>query len=90
MSYDHFAHECPTRILRVRGELPPGWRKDGASVVRDAAKWVGQDLSDAARAEYRAFLTTHPLSSHPSFPVQPDEILGPHPVASRVPARRLR
>jgi hypothetical protein len=89
-SNDHFAHECPTRFMRVRGDVPPGWKREGSAIVRDASKWVGQDLTEAARAEYRSFLSTHALTPHPAFPVQHDEILGPQPVASRLPARRSR
>ena len=85
---DHFAHECPSRFLRVRGELPPGWRRDGSAVLRDASKWIGQDLTDAARAEYGAFLTAHALTPHPTFPVSADEITGPQPAQARQPARR--
>ena len=85
---DHFAHECPARFLRVRGELPPGWRKEGASVVRDPSKWVGQELTGAARAEYRQFLTLLAVTPHPGFPVSIDDITGAQPVAPRQPARR--
>ena len=85
---DHFAHECPTRFLRVRGELPPGWRREGPIVIRDTTKWIGQDLSEATRAEFRAFLLTHPLTPHPTFPVSVDEITGPQPAQARLPARR--
>jgi hypothetical protein len=87
-AHDHFAHECPTRFLRVRGELPPGWRRDGPAVIRDSAKWIGQDLSDGTRAEFKTFLLTHSLTPHPTFPVTPDEITGPQPAQARLPARR--
>ena len=88
MAQDHYAHECPSRYLRVRGELPPGWIKEGGAVVRDATKWIGQDLTDATRMEYRAFLAAHRLSPHPSFPVTSEEIIAPQPAAPRSSARR--
>ena len=88
MTHDHFAHECPARFLRVRGELPPGWHKDGGAVVRDPTKWIGQDLTDATRQEYRNYLAAHRPSPHPSFPVSTDEIVAPQPAAPRQPARR--
>jgi hypothetical protein len=88
MLHDHFSHECPARYLRVRGELPPGWRKEGGAVVRDPSKWIGQDLTDAARMEYRSFLAAHHPTSHPAFPVTADDILGTQPAAPRQPARR--
>ena len=85
---DHFANECPARFLRVRGELPPGWKKDGLAVIRDTAKWIGLDLTETARIEMRAFAGTHALTPHQYFPVQLDEISAPQPVAARNPLRR--
>ncbi len=50
----HYAAECPT----VRGEQPPGWMMDQmGAVVKDPAAWNGPDLTDAARAKYRDFLS---------------------------------
>ena len=54
----HYAAECPARFARVRGEPPPGWMTDqSGAVVKDPAAWNGPDLTDAARAKCRDFIS---------------------------------
>ena len=75
----HFGAECPQRFARVRGEVPPGWKIDNGKAVRDEAHWNGSELSATARAEYRSFLSRHPVPAHHNFPVSIDEITAPTP-----------
>jgi len=79
----HFGNECPQRFVRIRGEAPPGWRKNGRTADKDPAQWNGPDLTDAARAEYRAFISTHHLAPHRVFPVTIDDIVGSAPPLAR-------
>ena len=86
----HFGNECPTRFARVRGEAPPGWKIDGPGAVsKNPAAWTGPELTDAARAEYRGFITRLALVPHATHPVTADEIVAPAPPAPRRPAPRL-
>ena len=86
----HYAAECPSRFVRVRGEPPPGWKVDAlGAVVKDHAAWNGPDLTDVTRAQYRSFLDKLSLVPHGNFPVSRDEILGPAPVLARRPIPRL-
>ena len=85
----HFGGECPTRFARVRGEAPPGWKIDGPGVVsKTPAAWNGSELTDAARAEYRAFITRLALPAHGTHPVTADEIVAAAPPAPRRPLPR--
>jgi hypothetical protein len=79
----HFGNECPQRFVRIRGEAPPGWRKSGRTVDKDPAQWNGADLTDAARAEYRAFISTHHLAPHRVFPVSIEDIVSTVPPLAR-------
>ena len=79
----HSGYECPQRFGRVRGEAPPGWRLSGRTADKDPAQWKGPDLTDEARAAYRAFITTHHLSAHRSFPISVDDIVGDNPPLAR-------
>ncbi len=86
---EHYATECPARFVRVRGEAPPGWRVDHlGAVVKDSAAWNGKDLTDAERAQFRAFVDKLSLVAYGTFPVTRDEILGPAPVPPRRPLPR--
>ncbi len=85
----HYGAECPARFVRVRGEAPPGWKMDQlGAVVKDPAAWNGPDLTDAARAQFRAFLDKFSLMAHGTFPVSRDQIFGPAPVPPRRPLPR--
>ena len=85
----HFGAECPTRFARVRGEVPPGWKIDGPGAVsKNPAAWNGTELTDAARAEYRGFVTRLSLVAHGTHPVTVDEITGAAPPAPRRPLPR--
>jgi hypothetical protein len=85
----HYATECPSRFVRVRGEAPPGWRVDTPGwAVKDDTAWNGPELPDAARARYRDFVTKFSLITHGSFPITVEEILGPAPVPARRPVPR--
>ena len=75
----HYGNECPQRFARVLGDVPPGWMLDGRSAVRNPAHWEGSDLTAAARADYRRFLTTHSLQQHRQYPVSADDIAGAAP-----------
>ncbi len=55
------------------------------TVVMDPAAWNGPELTDAARAKYRAFLGRFELMQHLTFPISSDDILGPTPVPMRWP-----
>jgi hypothetical protein len=56
-------------FVRVRGEAPPGWKVDQLdAVVKDSATWNGPDLTDAARAQFRAFLDKFPVMNHGTYP----------------------
>jgi hypothetical protein len=79
----HFGNECPQRFARLRGEVPPGWRKTGSTADKDPTQWQGPDLTDGARAAYRAFIATHHLSSHKSFSISADDIAGDAPPPAR-------
>ena len=82
----HFAHECPTRFIRVRGEPPPCFRNDGfGKAVRDEVAWNGSELTDASRAQYRQFLAKFLLLPHITHPITVDEITGLVPVPVRRP-----
>jgi hypothetical protein len=60
----HYATECPSRFVRVRGEAPPGWRVDSPGrAAKDESAWNGQELTDATRARYREFNTKFTLPS---------------------------
>ena len=72
----HFAHDCPNRFVRVLGKAQPGWLHDGS---KDLAQWVGTELTAAARADYRRFLTERPVPSHHVFYISMEEIVGPQP-----------
>ena len=86
----HFGGECPTRFARVRGEAPPGWKIDGPGAVsKNPAAWNGAELTDAARAEYRAFITRLSLGAHGTHPVTADEIVAAAPPAPRRPLPRF-
>ena len=86
----HYAAECPARFARVRGEPPPGWMTDqSGAVVKDLAAWNGPDLTDAARAKYRDFISRFALMPHLTFPVASDDILGPTPAPLRRPLPRF-
>ena len=81
--------ECPTRFARVRGEAPPGWKIDSPGVVtKNPSAWNGSDLTDAARAEYRGFITRLSLVAHSTHPVTVDEIVAATPAAPRRPLPR--
>ena len=82
----HFGNECPQRFARVLGEAPPGWALDGLAAVRNPAHWEGNELTAAARADYRRFLSTHALPPHRSYPVSADDIAGAAPPPLRRPA----
>ena len=85
----HYATECPSRFVRVRGEAPPGWRVDGPGrAAKDDAAWNGAELTDAARARYRDFVAKFSLPPHGAFPITVDEIAGPVPVSARRPIPR--
>jgi len=85
----HYGAECPTRFARVRGEAPPGWKIDGPGAVsKNPAAWNGPELTDAARAEYRGFITRLSLIAHGTHPVTTDEITAAAPVAARRPLPR--
>jgi hypothetical protein len=87
----HYATECPARFVHVRGEAPPGWRVDQlGAVIKDSAAWNGPDLTDAVRAQFRAFVDklSGSLVAHGTYPVSRDEILGPAPVPPRRPLPR--
>ena len=58
------------------------------AVVKDLAAWNGQDLTDAARAQFRAFMDKLSLVAYGTYPVSRDEILGPVPVPPRRPLPR--
>jgi len=80
----HYATECPSRFVRVRGEAPPGWRVEGPGrAARDDAAWNGAELTDVARARYRDFVARFSLPPHSAFPITVDEIVGPAPVTVR-------
>jgi hypothetical protein len=73
----------------VREEAPPGWKIGPAGVVaKDPAAWIGSDLTDAARAQYRDFLTKFALLPHNAFYVSVDEICGAAPPPPRRPLPR--
>ena len=76
----HFAHECPKRFVRVRGKAPPGWLQDGS---KDPAQWDGTELTAAARADYRRFLSDHPVPPHHVFYISLEDIVGPQPPPPR-------
>ena len=54
----HYAAECPARLVRVRGEPTQGWRMDGVWWRRskDPSAWHGAELTDAARAQFLTFV----------------------------------
>ena len=80
----HYATECPSRFVRVRGEAPPGWRVDTPGrAVKDDAAWNGQELTDAARARYLEFVAKFSLPAHGAFPITVEEIVGTAPVPMR-------
>ena len=79
----HFGNECPQRFARLRGEVPPGWRKSGRTADKEPSHWQGPDLTDEARAAYRTFIATHHLSAHKSFPISADDIAGDAPPQAR-------
>ena len=84
----HFAHECPKRFVRVRGKAPPGWLQDGS---KDPAQWDGTELTAAARADYRRFLSDHPVPPHHVFYISLEDIVGsqpPPPRRAQVAGRR--
>lgn len=86
----HYANECPARFVRVRGEPPPGWKVDRqGAVAKEATDWVGDNLTDAARARFGAFLDKLSLVAHGTHPVSREEILGPSPVPPRRPLPKL-
>jgi hypothetical protein len=83
----HYATECPSRFVRVRGEAPPGWKVDSPGrAAKDESAWNGPELTDAARARYREFITKalkFSLPPHVAFPFTVDDIVRPAPVANR-------
>jgi hypothetical protein len=79
----HYGNECPQRFIRVRGEVPPGWRRSGRTADKDPAQWTGADLTDEARAAYRTFLANVPVTQHRNFPITIDEIVGAVPPLAR-------
>ena len=79
----HFGNECPQRFARIRGEVPPGWRRSGRTADKEPSQWHGPDLTDEARAAYRTFITTHHLSAHKSFLISADDITGDAPPPAR-------
>ena len=79
----HYGNECAQRFVRVRGEAPPGWRRNGRTAEKDPAQWNGADLTDDARAAYRTFLAAVPVVQHRNFPITVDEIAGSAPPLAR-------
>ncbi len=76
--------ECPSRFVRVRGEVPPGWKVDSPGrAAKDESAWNGPELTDAARARYRDFITKLSLPPHVAFLVTMDDIVGPAPDEKR-------
>jgi hypothetical protein len=64
----HYATECPSRFVRIRGEAPPGWKVDSPGrAAKDESAWNGSELTDAARARYREFITKLSLPPHVAF-----------------------
>ena len=86
----HFGTECPARFLRVLGELPPGWCKDGGTVQKDSSLWVGGELKQAARDQLGQFIVRHNLPPHIRMPVTADDFTNPSPPAPRPAARGTR
>jgi hypothetical protein len=87
----HYATECPSCFVRVRGEAPPGWKVDSPGrAVKDESAWNGPELTDAARARYQDFITKFSLPSHVAFPVTVQDIVGPTPAPNRRPIPRPR
>jgi hypothetical protein len=85
----HYATECPSRFVRVRGEAPPGWKGGSPGrAAKDESAWNGSELTDAARALYREFITKLSLPPHVAFLVTVDDIVGPAPVPNRRPIPR--
>ena len=85
----HYATECPSRFVRVRGKAPPGWKVDSPGrAAKDESAWNGSELTDAARARYREFITKLSLQPHVAFLVTVDDIVGPAPVPNRRPIPR--
>ena len=85
----HFALECPVRFVRVKGEAPPGWRGDGPGrASKNPAEWSADltELTDAARAQYRAFANRFPIAPANLYPVTIDEIVAAAPPPQRRPA----
>jgi hypothetical protein len=76
----HYATECPSLFIRVRGEAPPGWKVDSPGrAAKDESAWNGPEFTDAARARYREFITKLSLPPHVAFLVTVDDIVGPAP-----------
>jgi hypothetical protein len=84
----HFALECPARFARIKGEAPPGWRSDGLGrASKNPAEWSADlsDLTDVARAGYRAFIQRFALIPANLYPTSVDEITGAQPPAQKRP-----
>ena len=81
----HYAHECPSRFVRVRGEPPPGWKITSSGVVKDPEAWNGGELTENARLKYRDFILKYSLAPHRTHPITIAEITGSSPPDPRLP-----